>query len=272
MLLAVDMIKGKWAQYAKELKSCIGWQTPKYSGLVFRGALHSPLEIFMMSFKRRFYIPSFTSTSMYPETMILEPCPDDPDPKRGYQNVIFEIDTSEYPNFSTIILPHQSPYNEKECLLSCYNIFSWQGFRINKWVHPKTKVVYNMPVVSLKVEDYENYHDLENKCIVGPSGSVPEKWMSKRGDNVRSRNATPERMALVLQELWESYDRNFGNSMDDQTKKMIDPYPLSWLNASFAVNPTLLEHHQTRPPLDNQALIDLLKEQALQRELKKQQN
>lgn len=263
------MIKGQWAQYAKELKSCVGWQTPKYCGKVFRGALHSPLEIFMMSFKRRFYIPSFTSTSICPTKMILDPYPEEPVDKRGYQNVIFEIDTSEFPNFSTIILSHQSPYDERENLLSCYNIFSWQGFRMNKWVHPRSKEVFDMPIISLKIEDYEDLHDLERQCIIGPSGSVPTEWMTRRGEIVRSRNLTPSQMSHHLQAMWASYDNHFGSKMSENDKATTTPYPLSWLNATFDVNEEELKAFRSRPDLDNQAFMQLIKEQEQRRLQKK---
>lgn len=196
--------------------------------------------------------------------MILEPFPDEPEKNKGYQNVIFEIDTSEFPNFSTIILPHQSPYDERENLLSCYNIFSWQGFRVNKWVHPHTKKVYEMPVISLKIEDYEDLHDLERKCITGPSGSVPEEWMTKRGEIVRSRNLTPTQMTYHLKAMWESYDKYFG------AKATSHSYPIDWLNASYDVNPVELAASKTRPDLDNMAFLQLLKEQEANRQARRQ--
>jgi len=227
------MIKDQWASYAKDLKSCIGWQTPKYSGKVYRGALHSPMEIFMMSFKHYFYIPSFTSTATSPEKMILTPFPKDPKPNTGYQNVIFEIDTTEFPNFSTIILPGQTDFDESESLLSCYNIFSWQGFRVNRWENPQANVVHYIPVISLNIEDYVFNHDLDKQCIIGPVVAVNEKWMGGKGETVMTRMMTSETLIQNVASLWDSYDRHFGSK-----SHVVDPYPLTWLNTSFTVSDT----------------------------------
>jgi len=228
LLLATDMIKGQWATFAKDLKSCIGWQTPKYSGKVYRGALHSPMEIFIMSFKRYFYIPSFVSTATDPTKMIFEPHPKEPDPMSGYQNVIFEIDTTEFPNFTTLIQTGQTLFDETESLLSCYNIYSWQGFRLNKWIHPDTKVEYIMPVVSLKIEDYVGKHDLDQQRIIGPICNINEKWLGGRGEIVMTRSMQPESLTQHVAALWDSYHRNYGSAG-------ADPYPLTWLNTTFKV-------------------------------------
>jgi len=225
LLMATDMIKDSWALYARDLKSCIGWQTPKYSGLVYRGALHSPLEIFIMSFKRQFYIPSFTSTTTNPEILFMNIYPEkDASPIEGYQNIIFEINTSEYPNFTTLVQTHQQKYAEEESILSCYNIYSWQGFRVINWVD-KAKVQHKVGVVSLKIDNYEEHHDLDNQRIRGiETFGVDETWIGKRGEIARTRNVTPEMLCNNLGLLWDSYQRNFGKT-----------YPLNWLNTSFKV-------------------------------------
>jgi len=242
---ATDLIKDKpdanapygglWASYSKDLKSCIGWQTPKFSGLVYRGALHSPLEIFIMSFKRRFYIPSFTSTAVNPNRLLFNPFPDsNADSKTAYQNIIFEIDTSNFPNFSTLIQTHQTQYpDETECLLSCYNIYSWQGFRVNKFNVPKTNISVNVGIVSLKVEVYEQYHDLDTASIVGPNNGLDETWLGRRGEVVRTREMTASVLNNNLGKLWDSYDRTFGTRMPTDSKNQ--KYPLDWLNATFTM-------------------------------------
>jgi hypothetical protein len=59
LLLAINEIKDmasgnpreEYALYAAQLKSCIDWQTPKWKGVCWRGALHSPLEILLMAVK-----------------------------------------------------------------------------------------------------------------------------------------------------------------------------------------------------------------------------
>jgi len=181
-----------------------------------------------MSFKRMFYLPSFTSTAIDPSKMILSPCPPIPEPGVGYQNCIFEIDTRDFPNFSTIIQKHQSIYDESESLLSCYNIYSWQGFRVNKWIHPDDKSEHYIPVVSLKVEDYDYYHDLDAQCIFSPESlkAIDEKWLgSKCGEVQMSRLTQAPTLIHHLCHLWDSYERNVA---------VASGYHMTWLNTEFA--------------------------------------
>jgi len=233
----------------------------------------------MMSFKHFFYLPSFTSTAMAPEKMILHPFPKDPKPKTGYQNCIFEIDTSSFPNFSTIILPHQTIYDESESLLSCYNIYSWQGFRLNKWIHPQTKEVFYIPVISLKIEDYVSTHDLDKQCIIGPTCAVDEQWIGGKGEAMMNRSITSETLIQNLCTLWDSYDRHYGSQ-----SKSASPYPLiGWLNAPykiesvtshmkrFVIPPTEVVLRTEGEILDGVKFEQMVREQDRVRELGKQQ-
>jgi hypothetical protein len=225
--LALDLIKGEHALFAKQLKSCIGWQTPKWRGICYRGALHSPVELFMMAFKKTFYIPSFTSTAMDPSKMIFNECPNYPMPHQGYQNVIFEIDTSEFPNFTTVLNGSQSQYDESENLISCYNIFSWVGFRVVSGIkivsNQKTTVVNGIPVITLKIENYNVMHNVVDQCLDGDHNSVDGSWFETRVRNAkRIKLITPKTLIDNFKEIIESYNRNFGKTQ-----------PLTWLNANY---------------------------------------
>lgn len=215
LLLAADMLDSAHPEYSifvKQLKCCIGWQTPKFKGYVYRGALHSPLEIFVFAFKRRFYIPSFTSSSVYPERCFYTPWKEGISKgKYNHQNVKFEINTSEFPDFTTLIQKEQTEHkSEMECLISCYNIFEWSGYRYENGV----------PIVTLKILDYNKFNDTKNnKIINGTTTDLPTEWMTKRGDVPRSREMTPTQFNYNLKELFQSYQSAHGK--------------MAWLNADF---------------------------------------
>lgn len=213
LLLATDLLTDEhpeYADFAKQLKCCIGWQTPKWKGYVYRGALHCPLELFVFAFKRRFYIPSFTSSSIDPNALFANAWFDGA-PAGNFQNVKFEINTSEYPNFTTIIKDEQTKYkSEKECLISCYNIFEWVGYRFEK----------GWPIVTLKILNYERYNDSVDQLIKeGTTAELPLTWMEKKGEIPRSRKMTPAQLNYNLCSLFRSYQKNYGK--------------MEWLNADF---------------------------------------
>lgn len=150
----------------RNLRNAIIEQGPKYKGLVYRGSIASPMEITMMVHKKIFFIPSFVSTSMDEDSCYWNPL-SGPDPA-GKHNVKFVIDTSEFPDHSTIIQDHQSPYKEKECLLACYNLYEYQR-------HEYTEADQTFRVY-LKVKNPHNYvpqidEELEN--------DLPN-WLRKR--------------------------------------------------------------------------------------------
>src|SRR5579872_3886731 len=219
LLLATDLIKGEHATYAKQLKACIGWQTPKYVGKVYRGVLLTVCEIFYMAYKKTFYMPSFTSAAIHPEKMIFNVFPEIPKPYTGYQNVIFEIDTSEFPNFSTLIQPDQTDFDESECLMSCYNIYTWKGLRVIKYKHKDTQIIDDIPVISLKLENYNLVHDLDTQTVKGDHNQLDSKIISRKGEIVHNRNIRPKTLLWNLNELIKSYNNHYG-----------DTYPLTWLN------------------------------------------
>ena len=247
LLLALDLIKDENASYAKQLKACIGWQTPKYSGKVYRGALLSVCEIFVMAYKKTFYIPSFTSAAICPEKMIFNVYPDNPESCTGYQNVILEIDTSEFPNFSTIIQCNQTEFDETECLMSCYNIYSWKGLRVIKYKCKNTGKIENIPVISLKLENYNLIHDLDTQTVKGDHNQLDPSVISKKGLMVQNRSVRPATLLCNLAALIESYNRKYE-----------DTYPLTWLNANFTpIEETLQIYGRSINGIEFQKLMDI---------------
>lgn len=218
LLLALDKLDREYSNYVKQLNHCIIYQTPKFSGKVYRGALHCPMEIFIFAFKQKFYIPSFTSTSISFEHCFWDPW-DDKKTQKNLQNIMFEIDISNYNTRSTLIKPHQTRYEEKECLLSCYNIFEWAGYTYDAKA--------NIPLVKLRLLSYEEYHDTEKGCLRDTRhGDIPVIWLEKRGEIPRTRNMSPEQMDFNLKQLFESYHRNCRRERGWMT--------LDWLNATFS--------------------------------------
>ena len=206
IMLALDKLDNDNAIYTKKLKACVGWQTPKWRGLCYRGALHSPMEIFVMAFKYIFFFPGFISTSMDPSKIIFKEYPDwGANATAMYQNVIFEIDTSNFPNFSTIIKNHQTIFDESESLLSCYNIYRWKGLRI----------VNNIMIISLEVLNPDLVRDIDNKEITGLHNNLPIEWMRKQGEIMRTRNISPITLKTNVERLFESYGRNTNVNFKD---------------------------------------------------------
>jgi len=135
---------------------------------------------------------------------------------------LLKIDTSDFPSFSTVI---EMEDGKRLSLLSCYNIYSWQGFRAHKvkFANEKTLVV---GVISLKLEDYRHSHNAESlsvetlhKCI------LDDKWTCKLGESFYYPNANPAGFIHNLCCIWRSYERHFVINAKDH-----DPFPLTWLN------------------------------------------
>lgn len=186
------------ADYAKKLKGCIGWQTPKYRGKVYRAACHSPIEIFMMAWKHYFYLPSFIATTCDPSSINFEPI------KEGateWHNVLFEIDTHDFPNFTTLLNPDETPnyYTQKTSLISCYNIFQWVGYKrvkiLTAVATPDEKEI-EVPLIQLKIVDYVEQNDVsEHRIRCSTTDQINQKWFMDHGTKLPSRNGrnqTPE--------------------------------------------------------------------------------
>lgn len=122
------------ATWVKELCTCIHLQEPKFPGMVYHAALVSPLEIFMMAWKHHFYIPSFVSGSILPEAMGFSEWTEkfSEEITSLRHNVVFEIDTRKFTEFSTFVKPRQTKVEGTDVLLSCYNVYSFGGYRLVK--------------------------------------------------------------------------------------------------------------------------------------------
>jgi hypothetical protein len=107
----------------------------------------------------------------------------------GFQNCILEIDTSDYPDASTLLLSKNlSKFSdrEQECLLSCYNIYKWVGYEIIKF-HGK-----HVPLVRLKILPVDGIYDAETSSLTTPYYQVGEKWLTARPEELLSREVDPE--------------------------------------------------------------------------------
>lgn len=163
----------KYSDYIKELKCCIGWQKPKHSGLCYRGARMCATEIGTYMFKECFYIPSFTSTSTVKSVAL----------NNFKGNTLFEIDTSEFNNFTTLIKPEQTKYTaESENLISCYNVYQYIGYTYD----PNDTYV----TLKLKLVNYDLANDIETHSIKGAEhGNLPE-GIIKGSDEKKDRNVS----------------------------------------------------------------------------------
>lgn len=167
-----------------------------------------------MAFKKKFYIPSFVSTAWDPKSTFYKPFPQkDKNYSESYQNIFIEIDLTEYPNRSTILRDNQSVMiDEKEVLLSCYNIYEYVGYRCIKWsCKIDDQMVETMvPVVSLRVCNFEKEHNSETHNINGTTPLEPaiQNWIIKRpGLDSCRREITSEDFDKKFKRHAQSYQR-----------------------------------------------------------------
>jgi hypothetical protein len=195
IFLALDANLDKWDkyheifyyEYIRKLKCCIGWQQPKYSDIVYRGATMSALELYTYYFKKKFYIPSFVSTSLKKEVALRAPF-------KG--NVLFEIDLSEFNQFTTMIQEQQSKFDEDECLLSCYNVFEFKGVTLQKFEGQ------DIVVMKLTLKDYEKCNDIENHSIIGAThGDIPTKFLKSGSEFLKNRDVTATKLYEIYVDI-----------------------------------------------------------------------
>eukprot|EP01127_Copromyxa_protea_P024201 TRINITY_DN9400_c0_g1_i1.p1 TRINITY_DN9400_c0_g1~~TRINITY_DN9400_c0_g1_i1.p1 ORF type:complete len:120 (+),score=3.00 TRINITY_DN9400_c0_g1_i1:603-962(+) len=111
---------------------------------------------------------------------------------------MFEIDLSEYNTRSMIIRDEQTDYDEKECLLSCYNVYEWKGYSFDT----------GKPTIYLKMCKYDDW--VVNGSIKdSPHNNLPTEWMNNRGKEMRNRKLSPEAFHKGLMSMAASYQRNF---------------------------------------------------------------
>jgi len=78
-------------------------------------------------------------------------------------------------------------------------------------------------VVTLRVENHDTSRDIKSHAIDSHSVPVPQAWVSKRGEIVRTRYMTTRVLAHNLTTLLESYSRyNISQDLN---------FPLTWLNS-----------------------------------------
>lgn len=174
-----------YGEYIKQLKCCIGWQNPKHKGIVYRGAKLTPFELYSYKFKDIFYIPSFVSTSIDKNISL----------KEFKGNVLIEIDITKENRFSTIIQKQQTNYpEEKECLISCYNIYKFKEISFNK----------NDDYVILKLEtvNYDDNNDIKNNNIYkAVHGNLPEKFRKSGSSKINGRNLSGYELFDIYNQL-----------------------------------------------------------------------
>ncbi len=188
----------------RNIRNAVIYQTPKHRGKVYRGTVASPIEVFMHAYKGTTFFPHFVSTSLDKTKMYWAPYQDDTEleKSRGIHNVRQVIDTSEFPDYSTIIQEHQSPYfeEERENLLACYNLLEFQKCKYDK--------MKNLFSTYYKVKNpaehvVQEYNPLIHKML--------NEWMKKRGEISRTKRMSCAQIANSVSLLFESYDRNARN-------------------------------------------------------------
>lgn len=209
---------------ARNLRNAIIEQTPKHSGLVYRGSITSPLELALMAQKKRFYVPAFLSTSLsediaYQKERII---PSDMITDQTI-NVMYIIDTSEYPDQTTLIQKHQQTFDEQECLIACYNYYEYQGCEYNKEKHrlevrlkllkaPTKEIVVKdviMPLVAGKGSYYgiNKWIETDDKIIIEEDRAKFNTWLSKRGEVARTKRMSPRQLTNNTATLLDSMFR-----------------------------------------------------------------
>jgi hypothetical protein len=189
--LAIDLEEfiNQECQYIRYLKCCIGWQSkeqpikPKY---VYRGAYMNAIEAISFQIKDTFYIPNFVSTSTVKESAF-----------RG--NVIMRIDISNYHAFAALINPNQSKYDEKECLLSCYNVYRFKGFYDSG----------NRLVIDLETLNESTMVDRKNSpnhAIIGAShGNLPVNLLKGASNEIGDRSINSDGIISQILKLQKNF-------------------------------------------------------------------
>lgn len=208
--LNLDILDDTDGPFAKELKSVIGWQTPKWRGKVYVPALLMPMEVFMMAHKKVFFMPQFIMAYHNWSDMGLDLYSDDAADAyitNNRHNVVFEIDTTEFPNFTTMIQHDEGGIAGKpRSLLSCLNAFAWLGLRK---VDLGSKEI---AVISLKIVD-NALVSTEGKISLQPV-TVPYAWVKTKGRVQYSRAASAKVLLHNTKTLFTSFtskesDNNF---------------------------------------------------------------
>lgn len=180
----------------RNLRNAIIHQQEKYRGIVYRGSVASASEVFWMIHKGTFYLPSFISTSTEESSAYWEPIDFSTNEMRGRHNVMYVIDTREFPDYSTLIKDHQSNYEEKENLLACYNLYEFQRYEYSA-EDGKFRVY-------LKLKDPTEHQPKIDQVLE----RAISRWVTKHsGENNRTRQVQPALLANLTRLMHESYLR-----------------------------------------------------------------
>ena len=108
---------------------------------------------------------------------------------------MIKIDISKENKFSTIIQNDQTIYpDEKECLLSCYNIYHFKNVYYDK---SKDYVVMELETVS-----YDNTNNLKDHTIIGAThGDFPLKFLKSGSDFIKKRDLPAKELWKVVEEI-----------------------------------------------------------------------
>lgn len=191
--------------YIKLLKCCIGLQTEKFSGICYRVGFLNPMELFTMTFKGIFYISQFFSTSTNRDAVI----------KYFKGNVLYEIDTTEFNNFTTLINKKtQTIYpEEEENLISCYNIYQYIHHYLG----------YNFVIIRLKLLNYHDLNDLTQHTIKDAKhGDFPLKYMKSGLNTVRDKCLAPDKLFDTCNMIKEDYNKSIELKKIEENKKVLE--------------------------------------------------
>eukprot|EP01127_Copromyxa_protea_P001314 TRINITY_DN11339_c0_g1_i1.p1 TRINITY_DN11339_c0_g1~~TRINITY_DN11339_c0_g1_i1.p1 ORF type:complete len:1011 (-),score=223.41 TRINITY_DN11339_c0_g1_i1:30-3023(-) len=188
--------------FVAELRACIAWQTPKWNGKVWCASLHSPLELFIMAVTGVFCVPSFISAVLSPQDLdynSYKKSKVEEERQQGkhclHHNCIFEIDTSTWPDNSTI---HEtnSPGNPKFTnLFTCYNIFEWTGYHVVNFRGAQ------VPVIQLQVCPYSRLLQSEEE----PFPSLDHYRLSLPRFSISRRHISAKKLHVNFVELCKRY-------------------------------------------------------------------
>ncbi len=213
----IDSLKGA-TRFIKNLNAaiCQKADNDKSKGLiVYCGATLSALGLCMMKLQKTFFLPTFFLTSSTEGTCCWEPYKDQ---NGGIHNVKFVINLSEYWSRAIVINDTQTEYSqEKEVLLSCYNLYEYEQDKYNE--------ANNTLYVHLKVKNNFEYKPEKMDFRSKPENTLNyDEWMSSRtGEIHRITEITCKQLYDQCNNLLERINKNFtiehGNQHKDDPKE-----------------------------------------------------
>lgn len=129
----------------RQTKSLIGYLQPKPTGLCYFASNLSPIEIWRLEIKGRFYMSNFlicTTDFTLAQSV-------------ARTNVVFEVDCSQFNEYAVQL-------SNFSVLISLYNVYEWQGYRTE--MDPETGRTFN--VVRLRLLNYHHQNCDDKLCFV----------------------------------------------------------------------------------------------------------